>query len=243
LDLDESDIDALALRLMEGMVAKRKIPKNRPGHISERRKQIPEAMVDYLIVTILESMNHDDQPTTIPFSLVVLIRDRLCGAAPDLHATYRLKEQQRRALFMTLAAAGSSSRPISIRKFATLNGISKTTSARWLNDPTFRRRLESIQSEEFKQHLEQLHFKAKALEEAGIDDPEVFLKIVQRHLADAKNEIALQDAWQVHVEPVKAILFPSDYAECVNMFERRMLEIAAEYVEAHPAPALWFWSV
>jgi hypothetical protein len=239
LDLSEPDIDALALQLIERLVAKRSIPKNRPGHIDERRNAIPEAMVDYLIVTMLEPMQYGGQLTTIPFSLVVLIRDRLCGPAPDLDKAYRSKKRQSHAVFVTIADAISSRQPISLRSFAVLSSISKTTAARWFKDPKFRRMLERVRSKDFQQIIDQ----AEAKEKAGVGDPEMFLKIVQRHFAEAKNETALHGAWKAHVEPVETLLFPSDYSECVNMLERRKLEIAAEYAGAHSTPALWFWSL
>ena len=73
---------------MERVVEREKIAKNEPGNIEKRRAAISDAMVNYLIVTILELCDWNEQEVRIPASLVVLIRHQLTGTNPDLHTAY-----------------------------------------------------------------------------------------------------------------------------------------------------------
>jgi hypothetical protein len=88
LDADEPSIDDLCLQLIEKIVEREKISKDEAGHIQKRRAAISDAMVNYLIVTILESIDWNEQEVRIPASLVVLIRHQLTGINPDLHTVY-----------------------------------------------------------------------------------------------------------------------------------------------------------
>jgi hypothetical protein len=131
LDVFEPDIDELCLRLMECLVSRRKLPKTGPGHITNRRAAISDTLVNYCIVMILQSMATKESPPVIPSSLIVLIRDRLCGPAPDLHKAYLAKQEQAAALRIMLKNYTSGSR-LSARKLGTLAGVSKSKAARWL---------------------------------------------------------------------------------------------------------------
>jgi hypothetical protein len=86
----EPDIDQLSLRLMECLVARDKLPRGGQGHIERRRQAISDALVDYLIVTMLEATEKSSM--VIPSSLIVLIRDRLCGPNPDWARSSRSME-------------------------------------------------------------------------------------------------------------------------------------------------------
>jgi hypothetical protein len=223
LDVFEPDIDEFSLQLMKSLVAKSKIPKNRPGYINERRAAIPEAFVDYLIAIMLEAMGGKDEPISIPPSLVVLIRERLCGEAPDLHKEYLSRD--RIDPFTMLSATG---KLLPVREFAARHKISKSAAARWLKDFTSTRRAEHnktvMKSEDFRQLPEQ----QRAAVVAALTDPEATLKFVRQRFAEAKNEAALLDTWPTHVEPIADHLFYPDYVRCRDMFERRKLQIAAK---------------
>jgi hypothetical protein len=53
----EPDIDAVCLRLLELLEAKRNLPKTGFGFIEERRKAISDATVNYLIVEMFEAID------------------------------------------------------------------------------------------------------------------------------------------------------------------------------------------
>jgi hypothetical protein len=95
LDAFEPAIDKLSLRLMECLSVRSKIHKSGPKHIERRREAIRDALVDYLIVLMLEAMEwNKSHPIVIPSSLIVLIRDRLCGPNPDWHEAYRSRRER-----------------------------------------------------------------------------------------------------------------------------------------------------
>ena len=138
-DACEPDMDELSLRLMECLVARDKLPKSGPGHIEKRRQAIGDALIDYLIVTMLEAT--EGRRIAIPPSLIVLIRERLCGPNPDWVKHCRSRRDQSIAMFKA-AKHFKPDEKVSSRKLAASVGISRSTAARWLADPGFRRWLE-----------------------------------------------------------------------------------------------------
>lgn len=141
LDSFEPDIDELSLRLMELLVARDKLPKGGPGHIEKRRDAISDTLVNYLIADMLEAIESYKRPVLIPASLVVLIRDRLCGPDPDLRREIRASEKKKE-LKMNIVrashAALSRGEEISIRKLAKIVGASKNIVARVFADPDYK---------------------------------------------------------------------------------------------------------
>lgn len=137
LDGDEPSVDALCLRLLELLVERDKLPKSGRGFIDQRRKAISDATVSYLITTILEAYDWNEETYRIPASLVVLIRHQVCGAQPDLDAEYRLRERKKQVA-MAIAQHLKEDERLSINKLKLLAGIPRTTAARWIGDPDFR---------------------------------------------------------------------------------------------------------
>jgi len=139
LDAIVPDMDELSLRLMERLVAREKLPKKGPGHIEMRRNAISDALIDYLIVMMLEATdwNTESQPNEIPSSLIVLIRERLRGAWPDLRKAYLSSEERDNAAH-SAARHFETFEQISVRKLERLSGKSRMTASRWLKDPRFK---------------------------------------------------------------------------------------------------------
>jgi len=136
LDADEPSIDSLILHLMERIVERERITKGEPGHIEKRRAAISDGMINYLIVTMLESFDWTDQEFRIPASLVVLIRHQLTGTKPDLHTAYLAKERlQNIAIFVAQELQPNEKR--SINKLAAMVRIPRSTAARYLKDKEF----------------------------------------------------------------------------------------------------------
>jgi len=137
LDASEPAIDELSLRLMECLVARGKLSDTGPGHIEQRRNAISDTLINYLIVIMLEAMEwNESNPIVVPSSLIVLIRDRLCGEFPDLRKTYLSREARDRAALL-VANRFRPDETLSVRKLAALAGTSRGTAARWLADPEF----------------------------------------------------------------------------------------------------------
>src|SRR5262245_28667373 len=94
---NEPSLDELSLQLMERLVARDKLPKSGPGYIEKRRQAISDSLVDYAVALMLETM--EGKRIVIPPSLIVLIRDRLCGPDPDLAQFCRSGDDRATAAF------------------------------------------------------------------------------------------------------------------------------------------------
>ena len=139
----EPDIDAVCLRLLELLDAKRNLPKEGFGFIEERRKAIGDATVNYLIVEMFEAIDRCGGSIRIPASLVVLLREQLCRSAPDLHQQYLAQQRFREAAFNAGLSFQQTGKPTSVRKLAAANGVSRGTAERWLADKHFQRLFDS----------------------------------------------------------------------------------------------------
>jgi hypothetical protein len=138
----------LSLRLMECLVARDNLPNEGPGHITRRRNAISDTLVAYLIAMMLEAIEwNKSNPIVIPSSLIVLIRDRLCGASPDLRMEYL--SWQRRSDAASLAAEHlPAGEKMTVRKLAKLTHVGRSTAQRWLDDPKFHHSVESARRRE-----------------------------------------------------------------------------------------------
>ena len=134
---EEPAIDTLCLSLMERMVRREKISKNKPGHIQKRRAAISDALVNYLIVMILESIDWaTKREVRIPASLVVLIRHQLAGNNPDLHVA-NITKQQLFDLARFIAEKLPADEKLSINKLASIARVPRSTAARYLKNEEF----------------------------------------------------------------------------------------------------------
>lgn len=142
LEGNEPDIDELCLRLLGLIASKDKLPKEGPGFIAKRHQAISDATINYLIVEILEGFERRDDAVRIPASLILLIRERLCGSNPDLHQSYLARQRFQQAVFNAGLNFSQTGKPISIRKLATAAGVSRATAARWRAHKDFPRLFE-----------------------------------------------------------------------------------------------------
>jgi hypothetical protein len=138
---DEPDIDALCLQVLELLVTRGKLPKEGPGFIEKRRKATSDATINYLIVEILEAIQRYTR--SIPASLVVLIREQLCGSNPDLHQQYLAGVRFRNAASIAERHFQRTGEQISVRKLAAAAGVSRGTASRWLANKNFQRLVDS----------------------------------------------------------------------------------------------------
>src|SRR5262249_50772345 len=159
---DEPDIDALCLQVLELLVTRGKLPKEGPGFIEKRRKATSDTTINYLIVEILEAIQRYTQ--SVPASLVVLIREQLCGSNPVLHQRRLAGERFRSAAFNAGLHFQQTGEQISIRKLADAAGVSRGTAERWRADKHFLRLFESGRRFANSKHFLQ---SKKALEKAA----------------------------------------------------------------------------
>ena len=172
---DEHDIDAVCLRLLELLEAKRNLPKEGFGFLEARRKAISDATVNYLIVEILEGIDRCGGWIRMPASLVVLLREQLCGSNPDVHQLYLTQQRFRQAAFNAGLRFAQTGEQLSVRKLAAAAGVSRGTAERWRDDERFQRLFESGQrfaaSKDFlkwKKTVENKARKKRAAARAGV---------------------------------------------------------------------------
>lgn len=131
---DENAIDAVSLKLMQWLSVRRKLPAKGRGYLVARRDAVSEAFVDYVLAIMLEGLASEAK---IPHSIMVLIRDRLCGAWPDLYATHLSRKKQWRAA-SNVVKRGVPAR-VSVNKLAKAARIPHSTAQRWLKDDDFQK--------------------------------------------------------------------------------------------------------
>jgi hypothetical protein len=131
----EPSVDAMCLHLLELLAERDALPKSGPGHIEQRRTAISDTMVNYLLLTILESfpLNH---AIFIPGSLVHLIRRQLCGEYPDLYETYETRNKLAQAAIIAADVLDIGGQ-LTVRRTAKLLKIPRSTAARWLASKVF----------------------------------------------------------------------------------------------------------
>jgi hypothetical protein len=137
LDADEHDIDAVCLHLLGLLEAKRNLPKEGVGFIEQRRKAISDATVNYLIVEMFEAIDRCGGWIRMPASLVVLLREQLCGSNPDVHQLYLTRQRFRQAAFNAGLRFEQTGEQLSVRKLADAYDVGRGTAARWLADKHF----------------------------------------------------------------------------------------------------------
>jgi hypothetical protein len=210
-------IDKLSLRLIELLVDRTKLPK--------RQDAITDPLVNCLIVIMLDNLSYFGLDLPAPFLL--LIRDRLCGPAPDHRQAY--KSSKLRDLAIRVVAAETNK--MSVRALAASIGISKTTASRWLGEADFHREVE-----ERRQELPIAELLGDAVSRAWLhsmppfrdpqpSDEKEFLEFVQARLDEAQDAEALCAAWAQHVQPVQSKLFSWDRSRCSYMFQLRLQQI------------------
>jgi hypothetical protein len=162
MDGSERAIDRLCLTVMKRIVAREGISGS--GAYQRRRAAISDAMVNYLIAFMLEGLDWCEDERRMPASLILLIRHQLGPLKGDFHKEYESRESMRQAAWI----AGQQLKPnqkLSINgliKLASSAGspIPRSTAARWLKNPEFRKRLEFSRRFD-KMRLDASHFRPK----------------------------------------------------------------------------------
>jgi hypothetical protein len=139
LDANEPSIDDLSLHLLQLLVARGRLAQAGPGHIETRRNAISDATVNYLIVTMLEALDWNGECISFPGSLIVLIKEQLCGSNPDLYQKYRARERFVHGASLAGQYFHLTKKRLSVRELAAMAGVGRGTAARWLEDSEFPR--------------------------------------------------------------------------------------------------------
>jgi hypothetical protein len=137
---DGLNIDRLVLRIMECLIERDQIEKRGSAHVQSRKIAISDSLVDFLIVAMLETFED-----SIPSSLVLLIRERLCGANPDRHKEHLLAHRRREAV--AIAAVKFPKGKVSIRTIAKILSVQPSTISRAFPNGSFQREVDKFRRE------------------------------------------------------------------------------------------------
>lgn len=103
MDADHSAIERVALRLLHLLADREAKWADNETQLVRRGATVPDQLVDYLIVILLEGMSEYDEPASIG-ALNFLIRERLGGPDKAMHAAY-LKRTKKQAVVSMIASA------------------------------------------------------------------------------------------------------------------------------------------
>jgi len=131
LDGVEEDIDAVTLTIIKRLSERRALEKSGQTHIQSLKNGIPDTLINYLIVTLLEAcVEHD---SLLPASLLILIREQLGGPNPARHKQYLIDEKKKQAAWIA-AQLTPGSEKASVREIARILSVEPSTVSRWFAD-------------------------------------------------------------------------------------------------------------
>jgi len=84
LDANPKCVDDLCLLLLESMSDRRQRESRGETALQARKEVIPDSLIDYLVITMLEAMKWNGEEF-VPGSLLMLLRERLLGPNPAYH--------------------------------------------------------------------------------------------------------------------------------------------------------------
>jgi hypothetical protein len=121
-------IDELSLKLMEKIIERRKIEKKGQTQLQRRRVGISDAFINYMVVTMLESVERNN--LNVGSSLFVLMRERLGGPDPIHHKSFMREEGRWQAIAAGAELLQNGTEP-SVRAVARKLGVQPSTVSRW----------------------------------------------------------------------------------------------------------------
>ena len=127
---DIGDMDGLCLILIKKLLDRKKLEKSGKTHIQSLKKGIPDSLLDFIIIMMLESCHR--YLDVIPGSLIVLIRERFGGVNVS-----RIKKKRADDLQFSVALTVGLNPEWSDRKIAKLHGIDHSNIPKWRKENEF----------------------------------------------------------------------------------------------------------
>lgn len=141
---DYRDIDELCLQVLERLIERRRLEANGETHLQSRGKAISDALINHLIVGILEVLHQDGaEPRS---SFVMLVREQLGGQSSGIMKSAAKEFGRERALWLAFQMRRGGEQP-TIRKIAEKMNVEASTVSRWFPDDTFREQVERFSSQ------------------------------------------------------------------------------------------------
>jgi hypothetical protein len=154
LDGDDREMDELCLQLLERLIERKRLVAEGMTQLQSRCKGVSDALIDHLIVVMLEAMQQngvDPRP-----SFVLLVRERLGGANTDIFKSHKKRESQDQAIFLGFQLRRRGAQP-TIRRVADILGVQPSTVNRWFPEGDFLERVE-----EFSRPFEKIKHKLRS---------------------------------------------------------------------------------
>jgi hypothetical protein len=154
LDGDDREMDELCLQLLERLIERKRLVAEGMTQLQSRCKGVSDALIDHLIVVMLEAMQQngmDPRP-----SFVLLVRERLGGANTDIFKSHKKRESQDQAIFLGFQLRRRGAQP-TIRRVADILGVQPSTVSRWFPEGDFLERVE-----EFSRPFEKIKHKLRS---------------------------------------------------------------------------------
>jgi len=135
LDANLDAIGEVALRIMEEIVAARRLQSSGETHLISRGRVIPDKLIDWTICCALDALSWNDD-LTIPRDLIVLIRERLGGSDPHYEQVGRVREQKQAAAMIGGQLKARGIHP-TFKLLGESMGVSPSTVMRWFEAGEF----------------------------------------------------------------------------------------------------------
>jgi hypothetical protein len=143
---DERAIDALALRLCELLVERKRLESEGGTHLQRRGKAISDALVNYLALQMLAAIAR--RSYDIPPSLFALMAHQLGGTAPPGAQQHENEQRRKEALIRGVLVAHRGQRP-TLRRVASIMGVEPSTISRLFQGLNFEREVEKLRETKF----------------------------------------------------------------------------------------------
>ena len=131
IDVEERDVDEVALGLLEALGRKKKVNPQYSGHAVRRGQAIPDSVVRHLATALVDSCTSSD--IAPPPTLSALIGFLLCGSEQGRMANEARSPEAKRLAALLIAADEG----LSDRQIGKAVEVDHTVIGRWKKDPAF----------------------------------------------------------------------------------------------------------
>lgn len=139
---NDRDIDELCLQLMERLIERKQLEVMGATHLQSRGRCVSDALVNCLIVSMVEVLQQDGMDPKP--SLVLLVREQLNGANAEILKSATKSDGKRRAVFLGMQLRRRGEQP-TIRKIAEIMGVQPSTVSRWFTDGDYLEQVERLE--------------------------------------------------------------------------------------------------
>jgi hypothetical protein len=139
---DDREMDELCLQLMERLIERKRLEAKGETHLQSRGKGISDALVNHLIVAMMEVLGAEGLEARP--SLVLLVREQFGGANTEIYKSHTKRLGRDRAIFLGMQMRRGGEQP-TIREIARKMGVQPSTVSRWFPNNDFPKQVENFE--------------------------------------------------------------------------------------------------